>query len=255
MKNKILTLVLTISICISSLTKTNVNALDPENFSIPTENEFVDNQNYQTFETEHFKIIYPESLLSKTEEACAELERNYEKILSDLKTSLGQKTTVKLFANKTTFHKSIGCYGKTELEWVTGTSCNGVIKSTLELEINHLKKVLVHEFTHVITEKLNPDYVPFIFKEGIATFEAGQRDLKDKLNLLKELPPACDWLFKGQFSPDLSYPIAYSFTEFIVENYGYEKIIAILKSDFRHNKFDLNSIKNIYESWSESILT
>ncbi len=215
--------------------------------------EIIDEQtNYQTLETEHLKIIYPKSEFSKAEEVSKELESNYERITKNLGATLDEKVTVKLFEDKTSLHKSIGCYGKKKLEWVTGTGSKGIIKSTLELDINHLKQVLVHEFTHIVTEKINSDYIPFVFREGIATYEAGQKNLKDELKSIKSLPSECDWLFKCQFS---NYSLAYSFTEFITENYGYEKIIEFLKADYRHNKFDLDSIKGIYKAWVGSVLT
>lgn len=218
--------------------------------------EIVDEQiNYQIIETEHFKIIYPKSEIPKTEEVTRPLENNYERVTRDLGVTLDKKITVKLFKEKISLHKSIGCYGKNNLEWITGAVNNGIIKSTLELDTNHLKQVLVHEFTHIVTEKLNPDYIPFVLKEGIATYEAGQKNLKDKLIFIKSLPDDCGWIFKGQFSQDLSYSFAYSFTEFIIENFGYEKIIELLKVDYKHNKFDLSSVESIYKRWANNLLS
>ena len=62
-----------------------------------------------------------------------------------------------------------------------------------------------------------------------------------------------DWLIKYPQSPT-GYELAYSFTEFIVKNYGYDKMIELLKVDYQNNEFNFEIIKDIYYEWRNLML-
>lgn len=42
--------------------------------------------------------------------------------------------------------------------------------------------------------------------------------------------------------------------EFIIENYGYSKIIELLNVNYQNNEFEFDSIEDICETWAESVL-
>ncbi len=50
------------------------------------------------------------------------------------------------------------------------------------------------------------------------------------------------------------YAFACSFAEFIIKNYGYDKMIEFLKVDYQNNKFDFESVNEIYSKWRISVL-
>lgn len=211
--------------------------------------EIIDEEkNYGHFETEHFDVIYPKDSKEQCEKALKELEESYNKVTGDLKVKIDKKTKIKLFKTKDDFHKSIGCYGTDYANWVNGTGNDGFIKTHLELTPERMKEILVHEFTHIAVENINRGHIPFIFNDGIATYEANQTWLKGNLPNLTDIPETPDWLIKHPQN-QVGYALAYSFTEFIVKNYGYDKMIEFLKVDYQHNKFNFESIKDIYSKW------
>lgn len=218
--------------------------------------EIIDEEkNYSHLETEHFDVIYPKGGKEQCEKALKELEESYDKVTGDLKVKVDKKIKIKLFKTKDDFHKSEGCYGFPEYtSWLNGTAKDGFIKTHLELTPERIEEILVHEFTHIAVENINSGHIPFVFNEGIATYEARQSQLKDKLKFVKELPLEPDWLIKGQLPKNMSYCFAYSFAEFIVKNYGYDKMIEFLKVDYQNNKFDFESIKDIYSKWKTAVL-
>lgn len=178
---------------------------------------------------------------------------------NDLKVTVNKKTKIKLFKTKDDFHKAVGCYGFPEYtNYVNGAADNGFIKTHLELTPERIKEILVHEFTHIAVKNITNGYIPFVFNDGIATYEAGQSWLKDNLPKIDHLPEEPDWLIKGQFAKDMPRPFAYffaySFAEFIIQNCGYDKMIEFLKVGYQNNKFDFESVKDIYAGWRSAIL-
>ena len=216
--------------------------------------EIIDEEkNYSHLETEHFDVIYPKDSKEQCEKALKELEESYNKVTGDLKVKVDKKTKIKLFKTKDDFHKSIGCYGTDYANWVNGTGNDGFIKTHLELTPERMKEILVHEFTHIAVENINSGHIPFIFNDGIATYEANQTWLKGNLPNLTDIPETPDWLIKHPQN-QAGYALAYSFTEFIIKNYGYDKMIEFLKVDYQNNKFNFESIKDIYSKWRSSVL-
>lgn len=253
MKRKIQSFIFTgLSICIIApiLVNQTVSALDKVYKIADEEN------NYDRFETEHFEVIYPKDEKERCDKITKELEENYDRVTNDLKVKVDKKTKIKLFKNKDDFHKSIHCYGTPLAHWVNGTGNDGFIETHLELTPERMREILVHEFTHIAVENINKGHIPFIFNDGIATYEAKQIWLKENfekhlnkyLESGKQLPSESDWLIRYPQSP-MGYEIAYAFTEFIVKNYGYEKMIELLKVDYQSGKFDPESIKDIYFEW------
>ncbi len=216
--------------------------------------EIIDEEkNYGHFETEHFDVIYPKDSKEQCEKALKELEESYNKVTGDLKVKVDKRTKIKFFKTKDDFHKSIGCYGTDYANWVNGTGNDGFIKTHLELTPERMKEILVHEFTHIAVENINSSHIPFIFNDGIATYEANQTWLKGNLPNLTDIPETPDWLIKHPQN-QVGYALAYSFTEFIVKNYGYEKIRELLKQDYVSNDFNFDNMKDIYSKWRTSVL-
>lgn len=219
--------------------------------------EIIDEEkNYSHLETEHFDVIYPKSSKEQCEKALKELEESYDRVTGNLKVKVDKKTKIKLFKTKDDFHKAVGCYGFPEYtNYVNGTADNGFIKTHLELTPERIKEILVHEFTHISVENINNGHIPFVFNDGIATYEAGQSWLKNNLPNIDRLPEEPDWLIKGHFPKEINkYAFAYSFAEFIIKNYGYDKMIEFLKVDYQNNKFNFESIKDIYSKWKTAVL-
>ena len=163
------------------------------------------------------------------------------------------------------------CHGTGEIISTPCEECHGKgtvrkmpkVKVVIPAGIKHWHGAAKNSwFTHIAVENINSGHIPFIFNDGIATYEANQTWLKENLEKHlqehlkngKELPSEPDWLIKYPQCP-FGYELAYSFTEFIVKNCGYDKMIEFLKADHQNNKFDFESVKDIYSEWRSSLLS
>lgn len=223
------------------------------NFSYPVYSQEALSISCTKHETEHFEIFYPRSEEKMISEILPKLEKNYETVLSHLGTKpLNKRIFVKIYPSLKEFHEAIGWTDAPN--WISGRFANGVIEVAVPNSgIDRAITLITHEMTHIISKTLNPGFVPAILFEGIATYEAGQSYLKSELKDL-EILPTVDELFSMHQGNKFLYPLSYSFVKFIIENGGYSKIIELLKVNYQKNEFEFDSIKDIYEAWTESVL-
>lgn len=204
-------------------------------------------------ETEHFKIEYPKVTEEKVKELSRYLEENYERITKDLGVSFDKKTPVKLFKTWSGFKNSFG--EKIPVpSFATGGWVNNTVRVRMDLGDEMCKKTLLHEFTHAATKLINPGTIPFFLGNGIAEYEAGNKPDESFYKSVKTLPEDPSWLLQKNMPDYAPYQFAYSFTEFIVKNYGYEKVRELLKQDYVSNGFNFDNMKDIYSKWRTSVL-
>lgn len=214
-------------------------------------------------ESEHFKIYYNLSDEKAIPDIKNHLEENYERITTNLKQKLDEPVEVRIYPNLESFHRAAKVHSggffwwKTTIpDWVVGTANGGIIRmvspinpGNSEHTYDGIVQVAVHEFTHIVSSKINTSdkFFPAL-SEGIATFESGQRNLLSaNLDLL---PVSLEEMFSWDSSnnPSKIYSYGGSFVAFIVENYGYDKFIELYKRDYTNNVFD-EDIKQIYDNW------
>ncbi len=202
------------------------------------------------YQSEHFSICSSEDKKEEVLEIIPKLEEKYRIVASHLKNELTDLVEVKVYSNLDEFHKVIGWISAPD--WVRGRAKDGVIEVVLEdyETSSRAIELIIHETTHIITQNMNLDwkYIPPVLWEGIATYEAGQSNLKNNLHTLKEIP-SIEELFSLRQNKNL-YPLAYSFVEFLIQNFGYEKIIEILNINYKDNEFDFFFLQNEYSTWA-----
>ncbi len=204
-------------------------------------------------ETKHFKVTFPKSEKEKVNKVMETLKKNYLKVTSDLGVKFKEKTPIRFFINKDELHRNLGCYGFKEYDYIEANEKNGYIRSRLDLPVDELSTLLTHEFTHAAVNKLNPSgNTPFVLNDGIATYEAGQSQNSFLKRNVQTLPDECGWLMKSEMPDYLKYPFAYSFTEFIIKNYGYDTMIKLIKTDFAKDDPNFESVKDIYDTWKKN---
>lgn len=172
-------------------------------------------------ESNHFKFYSEDQDKECLEDLSAALEDNYTRITDDLDIQLNKKVDIYIYSNLSTFHEAIG---KPEApDWVVGHVKPG--SNTIRMvnpsnadrrPYSNFMKVIVHEFTHIVAENINSDIysIPIWLSEGVAMFEANMYNFGDKGG----------------------YQFSYLIVKYIVEAYGYDELIALIKSPSEFQK-------------------
>jgi hypothetical protein len=213
-------------------------------------------------ESEHFEFYSTD----KDKEALNDLEKaledNYDRISEDLGVKLENKIKVNIYPDIKYFHNEIGM---SEAEdWLVGLAKNGEIFMVSPL--NHgnvhnydsLMKVIVHEYTHILVGEIN-NYTDIYINEGIAVVESKQISDSGMKEYLKyaasssKLPSIDD--MKNNYS-NLEQPYAESggFVDFLLNKYGYENVIAIIKEPGKIEYITEKSKDVLEEDWIKYIL-
>ncbi|MEW8955492.1 hypothetical protein [Clostridium sp.] len=197
-------------------------------------------------ETQHFIIYYTETDKTCIDKVSDILENSYHRITMNFNQQLQEKLTIEIHSGMNKLHIALGLSNGPE--WIRGGLSKGkiVIASPLNpppgSNFDNVLNTAVHEFVHIIVNKIN-DYTPRWLNEGIACYEAKDNDenwiretVKDGLvnNMIptfKDLDTGEDFetFFKGN-----GYQYSYTIVEFIIEEFGYEKLYNLIKSP---NKF------------------
>lgn len=216
-------------------------------------------------ETEHFKFYCEADHLSAIEDTITTLEENYDRVVSDLRTELNKKTDVVFYPTEEWFFKAAKGTNSSVVEenlygfWHKGT-IHLLSPSILTVENNIIPNMAIHEFIHAVTFELNPDpekegYIntqaPRYLLEGIATYEsgvmsynfmeAGKAIRENNFPTIEEL----ETLSHHNTNYNI-YTYGGLFCEYIVKQYGWDKMVEILKtfdveSALGKNKDDIRS--------------
>lgn len=211
-------------------------------------------------ESSHFKFYSKEQDKSCLSDLSNTLEGNYARITSDLHAALDEKVDVYIYSDLSSFHEAINQPDAPNLVVGKASSLN-VIKMVNPSKADRLTysdfmKIIVHEFTHIVVYSINPDMgsLPMWLNEGIATFEAKQEDgvsqvisnakVTNKVPALKDLEPN-----SYDFANIGGYAFSYSLVDYIVKTYGYDKLIALIKSPTDFEKILSISKDDFQKKW------
>jgi hypothetical protein len=214
-------------------------------------------------ETEHFQFYCVQSDAECLEDLAEALEENYSNITTDLKVDLDFKVKVHVYKDIDTFHKYTG---RTDApDWVVGTAYGNGIEMVSPLNpggthnYDSLIKVVVHEFTHVLINNITSSgiMVPLWLHEGVATYEAKQTDQLYELgkwvkrNKIPSLDTLESYSSYDTMSENKLYPFSYTIVEYIIDEYGIEKLNDFIRSPSEYSDaFGVN--KNEFEqAWKE----
>ncbi len=174
-----------------------------------------------------------------------ELEASYDRITTDLQVNATEKFPVYIFSNVDSFHKASGQAGASATHVGTTQGSDIWLVSPLNtggaLDTQEVLTAGVHEFTHALvnyvngsTEKNNYQ-IPIWLTEGLAGYEARQMipDWRARMTqLVKEnkIPSIATDLVPDKFEQVKGFPYSITLVEYMIEEYGFDKIIAIIKS-------------------------
>lgn len=180
--------------------------------------------------TEHFLFMYSLTDSKSVDSIAVDFEKNYKKILDDLKLKEMPRVTVRIYPGLESFHKGINflgapnnilatAFGKDDLRMVSPRNAGP--------EGWMLSRVAPHEFMHCV--HLNIDYAPnnpTWLWEGLAQYEARWFFNPADLDFIrkKEFPSFTD-LHSG-----LDYMLGYVIIEAIKDIWGFDTVVSLLKS-------------------------
>lgn len=205
------------------------------------------------YETEHFTIYY-ESLTPQT---LADIESKLEINVGDLYTFFAFDTPQK---GKIVVYKDVDSFQRAYLgfllrlvygDWASGGAYKEMVLLTSPENpgsahtYNDTLDIIVHEYVHTLVYHLNNQ--PRIWlDEGLATYLAGQ----EVKNLPSVIPSYETTLSQSlnDFVNAEGYAFAYTYIDYLVETYGREKVVALVKSNDFQTSFS-KSEHEIYEEW------
>ena len=199
--------------------------------------------NWQTFETDHFKIIYHQGIEVLANEVARVAEQVYGPITTDLGVEPPRKTPIIVtdyldYSNglSTPLGHYIIIWSQSETKYMTG-------------QIKWLRAVVAHEFTHAVNfwafrafpgfwwELLALGFIPTWFLEGIAEYEAEQwcehRDMLMRViayhRRLLPYKKMTGFIGTDQIGSRLVYEQGHSLIRYIAHKFGHEKIREIIQ--------------------------
>ncbi len=192
-------------------------------------------------ETEHFVFAAMDQDKNAVEDLAKALEDCYERVTIDLKKAPTDKTIVEVYPDLASYHRAIG--QPNAPDWSVGQySLND--KRIRMVSPNNpgsshdyegVLEVAVHEYVHRIVDLYGNQ--PSYLHEGVASYEAGQKGnvaivLSDyRSNKLPKVAALNS--FNTTSGDDRVYVYGYAYIDFVVRNFGFDKVIALLEGKSR----------------------
>lgn len=197
-------------------------------------------------ETEHFKFFAAKGAEDAVPLLAKELEANYDRITTDLQVDTTEKFPVYIFADIDTFHQASGQRGASATHVGTIQGIDMWLVSPLNtggaLDTQEVLIAGVHEFTHALVNYINGSMeennyqIPIWLNEGLAGYEAQQMipDWRARMTQLvaeNKIPSiASDLTPPDRWAQVKGFPYSITLVEYMVEEFGFDKIIAIIKT-------------------------
>jgi hypothetical protein len=199
-----------------------------------------------------FEFILHDNLEeSITEPILQKLEMNYERILADLKVNSVSKIQIAIWATSSSFENAMERDLGTRFYGATGYIYN--ITEIRILNAPDAAQIALHEFAHIVSMYINhsiPNNPRWLW-EAVAIYESGE--FVDPKNL--------DYMLRGNY-PTISelnttynqsnyriYSVGYILLEFIIERWGMDKVIELVKTNGELQSTLGLSVNEFEESW------
>ena len=208
-------------------------------------------------ETDNFIFYYSDNDSSSIESFSITMEKHFIRICNHLKPSNMPKIKVKIFESIDKLHFSFylpfipswataTCWSEDEIRIVSPNN------SPNNQNYNHIEVNAVHEFTHCIVKNIcgKALYCPVWLNEGIPLYEAGQMGMLDSLDYLKgnrypHLSELNNWPFDLRV-----YDVGFYIIDYIIEKWGNDKLIELIKSRGNINKVLDIKIEEFEKEWN-----
>lgn len=208
-------------------------------------------------ETSFFRIYYQNSEKVHADRTASLFESAHSEIAAQLGLQLTQPVRVILCGSEKTFTELTGNFIPHWGAGVADASQSLIILKSPSLTGNpdRLPKLVRHELTHIIVGQAikNPQSVPRWFNEGIAIYFSYDEYFADGDAISKalfsdsiiSLDEIDDVLNFQHAKANLAYEESYSFTLYLVETFGMEKMIELLSALNRSPSFE-ESFRHVF---------
>lgn len=185
------------------------------------------------------------------------LDENYNRITNNLNVQLKEKIIIEIYPDIKAFHNEIGMPDAPD--WIVGIAKEKKIYMVSPFNpgdfhsYDSIMQVIVHEFTHVVTFEINSDYgkIPRWLTDGLATYEAKQIPdetyIKEIINM--NAIPSLDKLNSNEFVSVGGYALSYTIVEYLVNEYGYDTIISLIKAPRSYKSITGKSKLEFQNAW------
>lgn len=196
-------------------------------------------------ESDHFKFFAAKGSEDSAPLLEKELEANYDRITTDLQVDATEKFLVYIFSDIDTFHQASGQRGASATHVGTTQGIDTWIVSPLNpggtLDTQEVLTAGVHEFTHALVHYVNGSMeennyeIPIWLNEGLAGYEARQMipDWRARMTQLvsqNKIPSIATDLVPDKWEQVKGFPYSITLVEYMIEEFGFDKIIAIIKT-------------------------
>jgi hypothetical protein len=196
-------------------------------------------------ETDHFIFFATNGAEDAVPLLAQELEANYDRITRDLQITAAGKFPVYIFEDIDTFHRAEGRPDASPSSIGTVRGIDIWLVSPLNpgdvLDTQEVLTAGVHEFTHALVNYINGSLdknnyeIPIWLNEGLAGYEAGQMTPDWRARIAQRVADEAVPSISTDLVPDRFHQaggLAFSITlvEYMIEQYGFEEIIAIIKA-------------------------
>jgi len=217
-------------------------------------------------ETDHFIFIATEGNENAVPSLADELEANYTRITQDLQVAPTDKFSVYIFGDINTFHKADGRPNASPSSVGTVHGVDIWIVSPLNpggaLNTQEVLTASVHEFTHALVNYINGSLgennydIPIWLNEGLAGYEANQMTADWRARLAQliadgAIPSINTDLVPDRFEEVKGLPFSISLVEYIIQEYGIKKAVAIIKSPTEVESILGITIPELDSAWRE----
>ncbi|MEW6618341.1 MAG: peptidase MA family metallohydrolase [bacterium] len=196
-------------------------------------------QQWQSLQSQHFMIHFTQSDKKVALRTIQIAEESYQTITADIGFTVDQRTFIFIFPSRKEFELA----NKGVQKQIVGQACVGkdniiVIQSPKSNLNITLEKTIRHELTHIVLGAVfKKGYLPRWLNEGLAMYEAkewqlvnnmylGQAYLTDKLLPFSSLTYTFP---RDDFQTQLAYAQSFDIVLFMINRYGKEKVIKLIK--------------------------
>lgn len=220
-------------------------------------------------ESDHFTYFAAKGAEDAVPSLAKELEANYARITSDLQIVTTEKFRVYIFSDIDTFHRASGQSGASATHVGSTQGIDTWLVSPLNtggaLDTREVLTAGVHEFTHALVNYINGSMeennyqIPIWLNEGLAGYEARQmipdwRARMSELVAQNKIPSIATDLVPNKWEQVKGFPYSITLIEYMIEEYGFDKIIAIIKTPLEVESILGVSISELDAAWREYLL-
>ncbi len=243
---KLLAIFLVITLFIGGCTSKEVINFNPEDLSMQ-------------LETDHFQFYCIEKDKKCLKDLSELLEGSLERVTTDLGVELDYKPKILIYPDITSFQNAIAQLNAPSI--AVGTMWDKDIKMVSPLypikgySRDDIKKVILHEFVHILHSNITKvtKESQYWLWEGVAYYEAGQLDLRYKLLIKKQKLLSIPELRIDFYNIAYGYTYAASAVDFIVNQYGYDKLQELILYPDDFEKVLNISLEEFQKQWLEYI--